>query len=119
MHGKIVLSCPMSTLESRTTAEPQSNLDELGGVPGVAGHQPLGVVEPGQEPGQAVETGGDGLYEALQHTVVVAVGLEQLQLFLGGKGTSSLLFWHCFYFLISTAKQNMKDRPAAQTELCS
>ena len=74
----------VSTWEPRTTAEPQSNLDELGGVPGVAGHH-RGVVEAREEPGQTVQHVGDSLYEALQDTVVVAIGSEHLQLFLRRK----------------------------------
>ena len=76
-------------------------LDELVGVPGITGNQ-LGVVEPREEPGQTVEHVGTSLYEALQHTVVVAVGCEQLQLSLGGKGTNSLPCWNGLDVLIST-----------------
>ena len=78
-------------------------LDEPGVVPGVAGQHP-GVVEPGQEPGQAAQQGGGSLYEALQDTVVEAVGTEQLQFPLGRKGTTSLVFCNFLDVLISTAK---------------
>ena len=84
-------------------------LDELGGVPGVAGHR-LAVVEPREEPGQTVEHVGDSLYETLQHAVVVAVGREQVQLSLGREGTTSLCCWNCLDFLISTGMENIKLR---------
>ena len=82
-------------------------LDKHGVGPGVTGHH-LGVVESWQEPGQTVEHGCDSPYEALQDTVVVAVGGEQLQLGLRRKGTASPPCWHCFDPLISTAKQNIE-----------
>ena len=72
------------TLGTLHWLHPLHLLDELGGVPGVAGHH-RGVVEAREEPGQTVQHGDDTLYEALQDAVVVAVGREELQFCLRGK----------------------------------
>ena len=60
------------------------------GVPGVTGHHPR-LVEPGKEPGHAVQFVESNLDEALHDAVTVGVSGEQLQLLLRRKQAVSLL----------------------------